>query len=109
MNYKDKLKEKLEKYSKEDIIITNHAEEQAIFRNLDLDEVKENIVNPQRLVFAEEQNAQNPKEEKYNCYFSYSNSLCHRYVLTVNSKCVVCTLIKIKRRWQKMVEKHAKL
>ena len=32
MDYKEDLKEKLKKYNKDDIIITDHAEEQAIFR-----------------------------------------------------------------------------
>ena len=63
MNFKNILKEKLTKYKKENILITNQAEEQALFRNVDLDEVKENIINPKRLSFAEKQKAQN-REKK---------------------------------------------
>ena len=36
------LLEKLKKYKKEDIIITNHVIEQAVFRNISEDGVKEN-------------------------------------------------------------------
>lgn len=109
MNYKDVLKNKLEKYKKEDIIITNHAEIQAIFRNILLDEIRENIINPKRLVYAERQKAERQGEEKYNSYFAYSKTQCHRYVLVINSKCIVCTVIKINRRWQYKVDKHAKV
>ena len=40
MNYKEILKSKLKKYKREDIIITNHAEAQAIFRSIAIEEVK---------------------------------------------------------------------
>ena len=109
MNYKDILVKKLKKYSKEDIIITPHAEKQARFRNIDLVEVKENIINPKRLTFAEKQEAERKNEEKYDCYFGYSKTQCHRYVLVINKKCIVCTVIKINRRWQHIFEKNAKI
>jgi len=41
-----KLKEKLRKYKKEEIIITNHAELQAFVREINIEEVKKNITNP---------------------------------------------------------------
>ena len=59
----EKLKEKLNSYSKEDIIITNHAEIQAIFREIELDEVIENILNPEKLVYFEEQLLKIPKRK----------------------------------------------
>jgi len=70
------LKEKLNQYKKEDVIITNHAEIQALVRNINLEEVKNNIVKPDKLVYAEKQKAKQG-QEKYNCYFSYSKNLCH--------------------------------
>jgi len=109
MNCKDLLITKLKKHRKDDIIITNHAREQAIFRGISLDEVKENIINPKRLYFAEQQKAENSAEEKYNCYFGYSKTQCHRYVLVINGNCVVCTIIKINRRWQHIIEKWARV
>jgi len=109
MNYKSILIKKLVKYKKEDIIITDHARDQAIFRSIDLGEVKENIINPKRLTFAGKQKAEKNGEEKYDCYFAYSKTQCHRYVLVINAKCIVCTAIKINRRWQHIVEKYAKV
>ena len=109
MNYRDILKEKLVKYDKKDIIITDHAYSQAIFRSVDIDEVKNNIINPVRLEFAEKQKADKKGEEKYNCYFGYSKTQCHRYVLVINAKCIVCTIIKINRRWQHVFEKKSKV
>ncbi len=109
MNYKDILIKKLSNYKKKDIIITNHAEKQAIFRNIDLDEVRENIINPIRLSFVIKQKAEKETEEKYDCYFGYSKTQCHRYVLVINAKCIVCTVIKINKRWQHIIEKNAKV
>lgn len=109
MNSADYLKDKLKKYKKEDIVITSHAKVQAIMRGIRPDEVKENITNTFRLVYAEKQEALGPGEEKYNCYFGCSNTQCHRYALVVNDACLVCTVIKINRRWQRMVEKNAKV
>ncbi len=109
MNYKDVLKRKLKHYKREDIVITDHAQKQALFRSISLEEVKENIINPKRLVFAEKQKAKKEGEEKFDCYFGYSKTQCHRYILVINDKCVVCTVIKLNRRWQHMVEKYAKI
>lgn len=99
------LKRKLSKYRKKDIIFTEHAKKQAIFRNLDFDEIRENIINPKRLYFAREQKADKKGEEKYDCYFGYSKTQCHRYILVINNRCIVCTVIKINRRWQHIIEK----
>ena len=109
MNYKEILKEKLKKYKKAGIIITPHAEVQAIFRQISLEEIKENVINPKRLSYAIKQEAKKEVEEKYDCYFGYSNTQCHRYVLVIDGKCVVCTVVKIDRRWQHIAEKNAKL
>ncbi|MEM4245066.1 MAG: hypothetical protein QXR60_02595 [Candidatus Nanoarchaeia archaeon] len=109
MNYKEQLKEKLKRYRKEDIVITSHALKQATFRGIEAEEVKENIINPERLSFAGKQKARGYGEEKYDCYFGYSKTQCHRYVIIINKECIICTVIKINRRWQRMVEKYARI
>ena len=81
----ERLKEKLKKYQKEEIIITPNSELQAFSRDINLEAVKNNIRNPEKLVHAEKQEAKRKDEEKYDCYFSYSKTLCHRYILTINS------------------------
>jgi len=101
----EELKEKLRKYKKEDIIITPHAELQALIREANLDEVKENVINPEKLVYVEEQKAKNPWEKKYNCYFAYSKLFAHRYVIVINRKIIIPTIIVINRDWQKEVER----
>ena len=109
MDSKEELIEKLKKYTKDDIVFTSHAFIRAKQRNIKLSEVIENITNPKRLVFARKQKANKPGEEKYDCYFVHSNTLCHRYVLIINKRIIVCTIIKINRRWQKRVEKHGRI
>jgi len=108
MNHKESVIETFKKYKKEDIIITDHAKEQAVFRGLNLSEIKNNLNHPQRLVFAGKLDAEKENEEKYDCYFAYSNTQCHRYIIVFSLKCIVCTVIKINRRWQRIVEKYSK-
>ena len=95
-----KFKEKLAQYSERDIIFTSHAEIRALFRNIDLDEVKNNILNPEKLakVIGDE------GKRKYECYFAYSRTYCHKYVLALNSKVIIVTVININRDWQRMLK-----
>ena len=97
------LKSKLRNYKKEDIIFTEHAEFQAFVREVDLDDVRESMVNPEKLVYLKEEKAKHPNEVKYCCYFAYSKHLYHKYVLTLNKKIIIVTIIKINRDWQKAV------
>jgi hypothetical protein len=99
----EQLKNKLSKYKKRDIIITPHAELQAFTRNVDLEEVKNNVINPIKLVYAKQQKAKDKNEEKYDCYFAYSKSLYHRYAIAINAKIIIVTIIKINRDWQKAI------
>ena len=109
MNYKKQVIQLLSTYDGKDIIITKHAEYQAIFRSISIKEILDNIINPKRLSFAGKQESNKEGEEKYDCYFGYSKTQCHRYILVLNSKCIVCTVVKINRRWQHMAEKYAKI
>ena len=99
----EELKEKLRTYKKSDIIITDHADIQAFTRDVDLEEVKENIINPTKLVYVKEQGTKYKGEKKYDCYFAYSKHLYHRYALTINAKIIIVTIIKINRDWQKAI------
>ena len=107
-NLAEELKLKLVKYRENEIIISKHAKERAIFRGIDLEEVKQNIINPIRLICAIKQEAFKANEEKFDCYFDYGKNKCQRYILIVNSECIVCTIIKINRRWQRIVERGLK-
>lgn len=98
---------KLRRYDALDIVFTDHALIQARVRQIDPEEIKNNILNPKRLKYAEKQSARKG-ETKYNCYFSYSKSLSHRYVIVINKKAVIVTVIKIKKRWQRRLERHGK-
>jgi len=107
VNCKDAVIEKLRKFRQEDVIISDHAEESALWRGLQKDEIRENIINPARLEYAIPQEAEKADEEKYECFFSYGEMLCHRYIIAISHKCVVCTVIAINRRWRPIAEKHA--
>lgn len=74
MNYAEILKPIFRTYSSNSIIITDHAYEQALFRGISAEEIKQNILNPERLTFANRQEAEKPDEEKYDCYFAYTKT-----------------------------------
>ncbi len=99
----EEFKQKLKNYKKEDIIFTAHAEIQALARNINLDEVKENIINPEKLVYAEEE-PKNSNSGRYECYFAYEEHHCHKYILTLNRKVIIVTIININRNWQRIIE-----
>ncbi|MBS3073122.1 hypothetical protein J4477_04770 [Candidatus Pacearchaeota archaeon] len=100
----EKLKKRLSAYKKEDIIFTTHTKIRALARNMNLEEVRNNIINPEKLVFYREQKAENVDEEKYECYFAYSENHCHEYVLVLNRKIIIVTIIDINRNWQKIIQ-----
>jgi hypothetical protein len=109
MNYKDELIEKLKKYTKDDIIMSTHAIRQTMIRPVTIENIIENLLNPKRLSYALKEPAERRGEEKFACYFGYSRRLCHCYIIVINAKVLVVTSYIINRRWQKEVEKHAKL
>ena len=98
------LKDKLRCYNEEDIVFTSHAEIRALHRGIDLEEVKRNIINPEKLVVFVEKNARSLHEKKYECYFAYSRNFCHKYVLTLNGKVIIVTIIIINRDWQRTLK-----
>ena len=103
MDCRDLLKTRLKNLKKGDIVLSRHAKEQAIFRQIKLSEIRENIINPVRLYHAKEQPAKIAGERKFDCYFDYHERLCHRYILVNSHRCIVCTVIKINRRWRHLI------
>ncbi len=104
-NYSNQLIKKLTSYSKKDIIISKHAMIRIKQRQIDAEEIKENIINPKRLKYAIKQYSQSQGEEKYDCYFDYTKNLCHRYVIVIKNNIIVVTAIKINRKWQNIISK----
>ena len=108
MNYKDHVIKRLKSFKKEDVIITHHTLIRLCQRQISEQEVIENIINPKRLEYAIKEKAANAGEEKFDCYFGYSKTLCHRYVLVIKNKVVIVTIVKINRKWQMIAEKRLK-
>ena len=104
-NYSNYLAKKLVKFTKKEIIISEHALIRIEQRQLDINEIKENITNPIRLKYAFKQQSKHHDEEKFNCYFDYSKNLCHRYSIIVKDRVIVVTAIKINRKWRHKVYK----
>ncbi len=108
MDYREYLMEKLKKFRKEDVVISDHALIRMAQRQISEKEVIENIINPFRLKHVIKKEAVKQNEEKFDCYFDYGLNQCHEYILAINGKIVVVTVVKINRRWQKIAEKRLK-
>jgi len=100
----ENFKQKLKSYTFRDIIIKKHAKEQAEIRQINVKDVIDNILHPDKLVFVERQEAKHIMEQKYNCYFAYSDNYYHRYIIVLNGKLLIVTIIGINRNWQRAVE-----
>ncbi len=94
--------------TKEDISITHHAKERALSRGITPDTIKDNLLYPERLSFAGRQEAERLGEEKFDCFFAYGLTKCHRYVIVLHTTCEVCTVISITRQWKEMIRRYDK-
>lgn len=103
------LKNKLSSYALDNILISKHALLRAGLRNFDILDIKKTINNPFNLYYFEEQKANFSNEKKFNCYFRHSKKYCHRFIIIINGKCIICTVIKINIKVQKGVDKNAKI
>lgn len=108
-NIVEELKAGLKRFTREDILFSQHALLQAVVRQIDVGEVTRNILNPTRLVYARKEAGRQKGEVKYDAYFSYGSSYAHRYIFTSNGRIIIVTVIKIRRDWQKMVEWYEKI
>lgn len=100
-NYKEEVLNYLQKYKINDIIFTKkEVEEQLAIRRLTKEEIIRNLSNPKKLVFAEKQEREfkGKRDVRYNCYFLFSKSRAHRYVLSFNDKLKVITAIPLGRK-----------
>ncbi len=108
-NVKGEVAALLKKFKKEDILFDDHARMQSAIRGIDRGEVTLNLLNPSKLFFAREQEAREANERKFDCYFIISKRWAHRYVIVINGKLLVITVIKVRKKWQKKVDTHAKI
>lgn len=99
----------LKRFKKEDILFDDHARMQSAIRGIEREDVIHTLLNPSKMFFAREQQARGENERKFDCYFSISKRWAHRYVIVINRKLLVITVIKIRKKWQKKVDTHAKI
>ena len=103
-----KVKEELSKYSKEQIIFNEpHVTKRCLLRDITKEEVLQNLLKPDKLVYVGEQESNYPNEKKYDLYFVFSNTRAYRFPVVLKEKSLyVITVIKINRRWQGIVSKY---
>lgn len=108
-NIKAEVTASLKRFKKEEIVFDDHARMQSAIRGIDREEVRQNLMDPSKMFFAREQEARGQNERKFDCYFGISKRWAHRYVIVINRKLLVITVIKVRKKWQKKVDKHAKI
>ncbi len=105
MNEVNYLKKRLHRFSRSSIVFSSHAKLRMQHRQINEEEVIENILNPKRLDYAIRQKTTSV-EERFDCYFGYSKTRCHRYIIALRNDIIIITVIKINKRWQKAAEKR---
>lgn len=94
MEYHNYVKKRLQELKVSDIVFTEYANERIALRDLSKSEIRDNLLFPERLVFAIKQKSLDPCEEKFDCYFHHGETKHHRYILILNKKCVVLTAME---------------
>lgn len=111
-NWSPFVKEKAASYSADEIIFTkDKIIDWLCQRNkTTIEAMKEDILNPRYLVFTEKQEIEHEdqKEERYRCYFVYSNSRGRCYILKFNSHIKIITAFPLGRSTLKRYRKRFK-
>lgn len=107
-NCREQILKKLASIEKGDIVITPHAGMRAAQRNIGMEEIYGNLLNPSKLVFAEYE-CETEDGKKYCCYFDTSKKRFNLYVIVINNNVTVVTVFEANKKLQKRVEKNAKI
>ena len=104
----NKIKEELKKYSEKQIAFNEpHVTQRCLLRDITKEEVIQNLLKPDKLVYVGEQESKYLTENKYDLYFVFSNTRAYRFPVVLKEKSLyVITVIKINRRWQGIVSKY---
>lgn len=105
-DYSETVK-KLLTESKFTLILTEHATIRLEQRQIPENDVRENITNPKKLVFAKKRKKAREHEESYQCYFKQSKNLTQVYGLAFNfneNSIYLVTAFKGRPKLQKMVK-----
>lgn len=98
VNIKEEVKKLLARYSREQIIIGRHSQDRASARWITQEVIIENILNPDCLLYAREQKANGPYERKFECFFGRSTIPFHRYIIVLNKRVFVCSVMERYRK-----------
>ena len=93
MNYINYIKKRLQGLKESDIIFTKHVKERFPARETTKTEIINNLLNPNKLVIALKQKSTNPLEERFDCYFRYEERHHHRYIIALNGRCIIITIM----------------
>jgi hypothetical protein len=106
------VKERVKRYKKDQIIFTKSRIINWLCKinNMIVEEMKEEVLNPANLTFTEEQQIEyeGKKEERFRCYFVYSNNRGRCYILKFDKQIKVITVFPLGRTTLKRYRKRFK-
>ena|SRR3989344_3559471 len=94
-NVKSLVLQRLKGLRREHIVMSEYAQRRAAFRQVDLEDVIDNLLNPIRLQWAERQLVDG--EERHNCFFVYKRRALRCIVKFNGSNVKVINVIKPKK------------
>lgn len=111
-DWSDFIKVKIKEYDLSRIIFTKQKllNWLAARNDCSIEDMKKEILNPKSLVFADKQTIdfEGQKEDRYRCYFIYSNTRGRFYILNFNSFIKVITAVPLGRRTLRRYKKRFK-
>ncbi len=108
----DVVKEKVKKYTKDQVVFTKSRILDWLCKrnNTIVEKMKEEVLNPKGLIFTEKQQVEydGEKEERFRCYFIYSNNRGRCYVLKFDNQIRIITVFPLGRTTLKRYRKKFK-
>ena len=108
----DVVKEKVKKYTKDQIIFTKSRILDWLCKrnNTTVEKMKEEVLDLNDLTFTERQQVEymTEKEERFRCYFIYSNNRGRCYVLKCDNRIKIITVFPLGRTTLKRYRKRFK-
>jgi hypothetical protein len=106
------VKEKVKKYSKDQVIFTKSRILDWLCKrnNITVDKMKDEVLNLKNLTFTQKQQIEHngEKEERFRCYFVYSNNRGRCYVLKFDKQIKIITVFPLGRTTLKRYRKRFK-
>ncbi len=98
------MKNKLRQYEEENLILSDHVILRCQQRGISIENLKEQILNPENLIGLIEQESRYLQEKKFKLVFDISKNKSFVIVITINKSINIVTALIRYRKWMKPME-----